>query len=471
MSSDKRSFDNFNSFAGNINKTTEVYEFPKLYTTDKSGNKREWSIYVRLIKKSSKKSFKIVNWALTSEDQVPIKIKYLNDDEYIPDGIISQVWTESGITNGEITRSAPTYPKEKNINRSNYRDCFKQALIFARGKYLKKIDEGGVVLSEYGKNKIIMHEMYFPMLAKKYDDYILNHKLTWPIYVQPKLDGIRCIAYINPKNKSLKEVTYKNVIMYTRNKKEYPNNKINDNIRKELLPYLLKMYETYKNNESVYLDGELYNHTMKLQNINHYVRTDNLESSDDEKSIIQYWIYDAFYPSQELKFEDRKKILDNLEKKINKNRIIKIIETLLIDNQNSLDKQYKKYINDNYEGMMIRLANGLYMTNAKGKTGLRSNNLLKRKEVFTEEYEVVDWTDGKAGKEIGAIIWICQTNDGKKFNVTPNLSYEERYKIYKECQKDFKNKYANRMLMVEFRGLSEDNKPQHAKGILFRDIE
>jgi ATP-dependent DNA ligase len=161
--------------------------------------------------------------------------------------------------------------------------------------------------------------------------------------------------------------------------------------------------------------------------------------------------------------------LNDIRDSVTQSDTLHYTETLLIKNKKDLDDQYAKYIKNNYEGMMIRNRDGVYATSAKGSTGLRSKDLLKRKEVFSDEYEVVDWTQGSSGKEIGAIIWICQTKEGKRFNVTPNMDYQERYKIYKECQKNFANKYANRLLTIEYRGLTDDNKPQHAKGIDFRD--
>lgn len=465
MTSDKRKFDNFKSFPGKINEDTDTYEFPTLFTTDKFGNQRRWTVFVRLIKKSSKGSFKKVNWDLANEITIPIKSKYLDKDKTIPDGTIAEVWTESGIIsdNNEITRSAPTYPAPTNIGQINYRDHFKQALVLARGKYLKKIDEGGAPANEYGK-KLTKHAKYFPMLAKIYEDYVQKHKLKWPVFVQPKLDGVRCISYLNMHGKNIKSADISNVIMYTRKKKEYPNNKLNDNIRRELLPILVK---NYVNGESVYLDGELYCHGMKLQDINHYVRKGDIDEPDD---IIRYWIYDLFYPSQKIKFEDRATTLVSLSTHTHNLQHICFVETLQIKNQQELDAQYQTYITDGYEGMMIRPSDGLYATSAKGSAGLRSKNLLKRKEVFTDEYEVVDWTQGTAGKEIGAIIWVCQTPKGIRFNVTPNMSYPERYEIYKECKKSFTDTYANRMLTVEFRGKSTDDVPQHAKGIDFRDL-
>lgn len=50
----KREFVGFNIFAGKINDDTGFYEFPKLFKTTSSGKVREWMIYSRLIKSSSR---------------------------------------------------------------------------------------------------------------------------------------------------------------------------------------------------------------------------------------------------------------------------------------------------------------------------------------------------------------------------------------------------------------------------------
>jgi hypothetical protein len=106
---------------------------------------------------------------------------------------------------------------------------------------------------------------------------------------------------------------------------------------------------------------------------------------------------------------------------------------------------------------------------------LRSRNLLKRKEVYDAEYEIVDFTQGKNGVEINAVIWICQTPNKKLFNVTPNLPLKSRYKIFNECKAKnndgFIKKYKNRLLTIEYRALSSDGIPLHSKGITIRDFE
>jgi hypothetical protein len=468
MSADKRKFDNFEEFPGKINSDTDYYEFPSLFSKDKLEHTRVWSIYIRLIKKDSKKSHKKINWNLTLENQIPIKNIYLKEN--IPDGIIAQVWTESGILNSNITRQLPSYPLEKNKSKSNYRDFFKSALILARSKYIKKLDDGALPDNEFKSPHIEKYPKYFPMLAKKYDDFIKKNKLIYPLYIQPKLDGIRCISYLDPKIDS-KKIDWENVILYSRKKKEFPINTFTIKIRKILFNILNKYYNK---NENIYLDGELYNHNLHLQEINSETRTENLDNKDileNKKNPLQYHIYDIFNPIKNLTFSERLKILLEIKNNENLNNIIKIVDTTLIKNENELNKLYKKYISSNYEGIMIRFSDGIYATSNKNSGGLRSKNLLKKKEVFTDEFEVVDYTEGEKGIADNTLIWICINNEGKKFKVTPKGSFADRRKLLKECKTKFKDKYANRMLTVEYRGLSEDNIPQHSIGIEFREYE
>ena len=82
---------------------------------------------------------------------------------------------------------------------------------------------------------------YKPMLAypvsKKPIDY------NKPVFIQPKLDGVRClIQYDNSK-----------LTAYSRTGKEWKNI---DHILENLAPW-------FENNKTTVLDGELYNHDLR----------------------------------------------------------------------------------------------------------------------------------------------------------------------------------------------------------------
>jgi len=445
MASSKRNFTDFDNFPGNIN-DSGYYVLPTLWHKDELDRLRKWTIHIRMIKKGDK--LKGIDWNMLKENQVPIEESYFKDK--IPESISAEMWVETGIEGMKITRNSPTYFDEPIYKgRSNERNVFQRALIESRSSWLKKKDLG---LSEVRDGEKTVSEMYFPMLAKTFKD--AEKYLKYPLYIQPKLDGVRCIIYL--KNKD----DINSVVAYTRTKKIFPSI---DYIKELLYPYLKKFYT----NTSLYLDGELYKHGKPLQEISGDSR------NEKEKKDNEYHIYDCFYPDKmDMPFEERHLLLDKFNTELNKDsnirKYIKEVPTYLVDKAES-NKKYKEFIKKRYEGAMLRNIEGVYVGNSE-KSTTRSNDLVKMKPSFTDEFKCVNYTEGKRGKDKGAVIWICE-NNGIEFNVTPKETYEERYETYKDCVKNFNKKYYGRMLTVEYQDKSEDDIPLRAKAIGFRDIE
>lgn len=473
MSASIRDFADFATFPGNINTDTNLYEFPHLFKKGVKGETRQWKMSIRLIKEDSKNEnqTKKVNWNEMDEIEVPIKEEYITGD--LPEGTIAEYWTETGIQNMKITKSAAVYTKAKNVGKKNYRSGFQSALIECRAKYLKKLEEGYKSVEDFekvsGEEVETKSQLYFPMLAKNYHDF--EGKIAFDFFVQPKLNGIRCVSFLDPKNKDIDECDYNDVVMYSRSKKLYTSNETNDAIRKAILPILVKNYDLDKN-ESLYLDGELYNHNKSLQQIN------KTRGNAKQDSNMEYWIFDIFYPHYTNEtFEKRNefliKIFDSIDQE--QKNYIKLVTTHTVTKKSEMEDLYKKYLKDNYEGIIIRLKKSKYTKDLQKSSSTRSKELLKYKPLFDAEFEIVDYKDGDKGKEKKAIIWIVQTEDGNQFSVTPNQTYEERYKIYEECEKNkgegFKKKYKGRMLNVEYRDVSDDGIPLQAKGISIRDYK
>lgn len=432
-----------------INQLSGNYEFPRLFRKDDTGKVRIWQGFVRLINSSTCQYLTGTDWNMMLETQIYMDEKILYSQE-LSDNVISQIWTETGILNGKISRTTPTYPKPKNIGKKNYRNCLHQGISLIESKYKKKLEEG--FRTEFEDNcPINLEYKFFPMLAKNWKEH--SDDVRYPVYIQPKLDGIRAIVCNIGKE----------ILMWSRTKKDFPSNSCNDLIKNSLK----KIYSNLSTKNkllNIYFDGELYNHNTKLQKINHLVRQSDTSTSEK----LQYHIYDCFVVDDKLnlvklKYEDRLQILHDIEQ----TDVIQVVPTKLIHSQKELDILYSNFVEQGFEGGMIRSTFGLYSGNQKNTT-LRSKDLLKRKEVFTDEFKIVDFTTGTNSKEKNAIIWICATNSGQNFKVMPNLSYDERYKMFKECNKNFE-RYKNMRLTVEYRGVSIDGIPLHGKGICFRD--
>jgi ATP-dependent DNA ligase len=506
MSADKRSFADFVKFPGKVNNGTGYYEFPLLKKIDSSERLRVWQIVVRLIKSGGDRLTGI-DWDVLDEKQIPIKdIYYGHGDTYmdIPKGTIAEVWVETGIETGKITRSSPSYfEKSAHIGQINQRSPFHVALIYARGQYLKRKEKGSTVNSTGKKTKKSpVNVMYFPMLATV-EKKGLKH-LIFPLFVQPKLDGMRTEVFLKEKDSG-----WENVVVYTRTKKEYSDM---DHIKILLYPYLNDLWDdTLKQPQSIYLDGETYKHGKHLQDINNARSSKKSriakkaklvkESTKKKKEIIknnsknedckvsldeinELHIYDCFYPLElDTAYESRKEQLDILfdalsddiipELGFSAKDVIKSVPTTEVKSLAEAKKLFEKYTDMGYEGIMMRNKDGVYLANAD-KTGefMRSDNLVKMKQRFTNEFECVGYTQGSRGKDKGAIIWVAKTEEGLEFNVTPkNITYLERYELFEECEEYFDEKYMGRYLTIEYEDKSKSGKPLRAKALGFRDYE
>lgn len=463
MTSSKRDFTNFREFPGEINEGTGYHEFPTLWHLDSANRWREWHIYVRMIKNGQDLSG--IDWDLLKEKQVPIHDSYYDMEVKIPSTSKAELWVETGISGGKSTRSAPTYITEPvNEGKSNERNVFQHALTIARSQWLKRKEKGGSETKKTKKALNNVNVMYFPMLAKSFKDG--EKHIEFPAFIQPKLDGVRCLVFLQEKNNP------KSVIAYTRSKKPFPSV---DYIKEILYPYLNDLYDE-ENNQSIYLDGELYKHGKKLQDISGDSRNEKTNTTKTNTNRNEYHVYDCFYPKElNTTFESRHEQLVNLYESLSDDdaKLIRSVPTYKVKSMTDANKRYNQFKKMGYEGAMLRNIEGIYAADPD-KTGakLRSPDLVKMKPKFTDEFEVIGYTQGTKGKDKGAVIWICQTEDEKTFNATPkDITYEQRYELFNECEESFDDKYANRMITIEYEDLSADGIPLRAKAIAFRDYE
>lgn len=465
MSSDKRQFVDFTQFGGKIE--NGVYTYPTLYMYDANKNKRFWNVFVKLTKSNAVAKKYETGWNPEKDLKIPILEKYLKDDD-IPKSV-SQIWTESGVVDGKMIRSLPSFPKAVNIGKTNERNCLQQGLVKARALYQKQREKGGRTHQEINTG-IASQNRYYPMLAREFTKE--KNKVVYPVLVQPKLDGMRCIAYLDKNNKTPQQITYENVVLYSRNLKDITGF---DHLRKELLTPLMLAYNT-KKNESIYLDGEFYKHGNRLQDIVAEVR--NIQKNTENiNSGVKLYLFDCFYPHETnsltpKSYKDR--LVDLLtifpSTASQKYKYIEIVEDKEANNEEEVNDIYNDWISRGYEGVMIKDKDAAYSTSdSRSGSNLRSRGVLKLKGHFDDEYKVIDFTDGSKGKDKNAIIWILETKDKKQFHATPkNMTYEERYALYKKLTdnpKEF-DVYKGKMMTIEYQDKSKNGVPLRAKSIL-----
>jgi ATP-dependent DNA ligase len=402
------------------------WNFPQVKTTNQHGKLQEWDCYVELYKNGL--LIKITNEFFSGE---------LGSD------YISKIHTLSGQEGGKKISSVNIIKKGKNLGKKNATNPFTQALRDALSKYNKKLGK-----TDIGGN--IQKNRYPPMLISG----AVKPNYSEKNYIQPKLDGVHVVAYMDPDSKKVQ--------LYSRTCNTYS---AQPHIVEDITP-LLKKYPF------VYLDGEMYKHGEKLQDISGAAR------GSDTKISLNFFIFDCFIPKK-LKTEEGKKKLtfdvrrSMLEKLMGENlhgKSVRFLPTYEVISEAEADKYYNQFIDEGYEGAIVRRAVGTY---TYSWNNYHSRDLMKLKPFFDKEYEIVGFGEGKKGKDVGAIIWKCKAGE-HTFTVVPNMEYAERYKLFKKLKETpglFKREYEGKMYTVKYTTLSKDGVPQQPKGIVIRDYE
>ena len=356
-----------------------------------------------------------------------------------------------GVVGGKMIEDKPRCCEAKNVGRSNETTPQEQAESEAQAKWQKKLDKDYALSEEEAENK----QFYAPMLAQKYEDR--KDGLEYPLYSQPKLDGIRCIVQKNSQGE---------LIAKTRNGKVI-----------DAVPHILKsLVGFFEKNPDAILDGELYNHDLKdnFNKITSLVRKQNpvRSASDTDASfakkqdafkkrlaeganVIQYWIYDI--PSSEdfsMRFGSHEVALSLPEVDC-----IVPVPTSFIEGEGDLDSKYEGYLNEGYEGQIIRTDSPYENKRSKG--------LLKRKDFQDAEYQVVGIDEGngtRTGTAKHLVLWCDRTQTNFNSNIKGSFEY------LKEVL-DNKQEYIGKQATIRFFQLTPDGIPRFPFAVGFRDYE
>ena len=116
---------------------------------------------------------------------------------------------ESGIVGSDKTVINKRVCKAKNIGRTNATTAEEQALKELESKYKDRLaGEYFNTLEEAKKTEVVG-----AMLAKDY--FKEEHKIDWSkkVYIQPKLDGMRCLAVVQDGKVKLLSRDYKDILL------------------------------------------------------------------------------------------------------------------------------------------------------------------------------------------------------------------------------------------------------------------
>ena len=249
-----------------------------------------------------------------------------------------------------------------------------------------------------------------PMLAYPVSDKPIDY--TQPVFMQPKLDGVRCLIQAE---KLPFDMGYEPVA-YSRTGKKWKNI---DHILQSLKPF----FQDYPN---VILDGELYNHALKddFEKIISCVRKQKPTDADkaESRKLVQFHCYDIV--DESLLFADR---IQWLQTNLKPTYGIKIVQTTKGICSNDQANAFQDLnLKAGYEGSILRL-NTEYQCK-------RSHSLRKFKDFHDAEATITDWVEGK-GKRKGTIgKFMAIDADGNEFGMPVMDNFKKLQTMFKEMQ-------------------------------------
>jgi DNA ligase-1 len=339
------------------------------------------------------------------------------------------IFTEHGQVGGQLQVTPGKKCQGKNQGKKNATTAEQQAVQEANAMWHFKLER------KYSETKEEAAEpLFLPMLAHPIEK-VKPKDLVFPAHVQPKLDGVRCIASWDGNE----------IRLMSRAGKPYS------------LPHVEQALADHLPKGWVF-DGELYRHGLSCQTITSHVKRQQAESLE-----IQYHIYDIpqIDGDDSLPWERRFAELDRL---ILSDKglpfALRGVRTVLVDKLDQVYGYQGDFIQDGFEGAMLRLPGSLY------EWGYRSKSLLKVKTFQDAEFEVLDVIEGE-GKMKGCGIYVCRNDlTDAVFNATPACSMEDRAAIFR-----YKQNYIGKKLTVKFFDRTEDQVPRFPVAKLIRAEE
>lgn len=341
--------------------------------------------------------------------------------------------TVHGYVDGKLQEDHKT-AHPKNVGRKNETTGFEQAVSQAKSAWNKKRDKQYMENQEDLLNK---PKIPLPMLAHKYD---ADKKCpSFPCYVQPKLNGIRCLA----TKISDTEIEYT-----SRGGKYF---KTLEHLTEELCS-ILEVGET--------IDGELFSKNLEFEEITSIVRN---EKTDTGRDSLEYHVYDfpvSNHIDADAGFKDRS---DQLKQALllMDTYYIKLVHTRKVVDEEGVQKFHGLCNKNGYEGTIIRNAEGAY------KFKNRSADLLKYKDFHDAEYEVIGGREGE-GRFEGQVIFTCSCPGNKaphdQFEVVPKGTTEHRRSLFENLEECI-----GKHLTVRYQALSHYGVPLFPVGLSFRE--
>jgi len=355
------------------------------------------------------------------------------------------------ITHGEFsgvqTITSTFVSKGKNIGKSNETTPYTQALKEATAKAIKKQQRGYKSVEDLGlKTGTLLSEALLLSKLPKIDTDNKNiarvmkaipfkdNKIDWNVtkwIAQRKLNGVRCFAMLeNNTNIDLFNIKTTRWVLRSKEGLEYK------------MPKITAYLETLVISKDVVLDGELYCHDMKLNEIRSCIpmetKSGGFSNPSGNPDNIQFWIFDLAIPN--VRQTDRLFQLSNelpIPNIITNNNIPvgHIADNVVVTNDEDVRKYAKLYIEKGFEGVIIRHSTATY------QFGKRSNKMRKLKKYSITSCIVLNIIEKKiSSNRVNIVFELRNDINNEVFEATPLGNNEDKRKMLQERLNYINNK-------------------------------
>lgn len=440
-----------------------VLKYPVLYTTTKSGKKRLWSCW---LDPDHKAVFRSTDGEVGGKLKDPASRIFKGNTRRTPSEQ-TEDWAQKKWIQ-KLDKGYQPDPKDEEGMNIYEKVMAQKALNGGMNRGVKMWGETHITTSTTAGAKDLS-QRHYPMLAKKYKDHnkipakkgggevygltTVGKKITFPCFVQTKVDGVRALPRLDGER----------VILESRNGKDYVHlNHIRDEVRRWL---------RHKGCENIVLDGEMYIHSLidkdrecksveRFQFLSRACKiTRTLPHPDEHK--VQFHIFDLWDETKT--FRERWAFLQSLFEGYDGD-ILKLVPTYEVSNHSEIEHHMRDFVGETskregyeYEGLMVRQSDSLYVT----RNGYHCSDLLKYKRFEDEEWEIYD-AEPCAGNHAGAIKWkLKKVIDGKERKVCAKQGGD--LDISRRLMTEFNadsSRFIGELINIRFNDRSKDKIPR-----------
>lgn len=329
-----------------------------------------------------------------------------------------RVWSEGRtirIAHATVLGGSEVHHREEVETNLSGRTIEEQVALRIRSRVSRMMDKGyKASIEEAQKSQSNQLGLERPMLAHPIER-VSNVNYSGSV-LQKKLDGHRCLITCQDGE----------LIAYSRQGK-----------RIDAIQHILQ-YFSGRIPEGTTIDGELYCHGHKLQTLASWIK--RLQPDTLRLFFVGYDLISSE------RYVDRHAELKSLLGQGDTGAPGKVMALPYqpYENAEHTSILFRKTRDAGFEGLMLRLDGRGY------ETGKRSSSLLKIKEFFDDEFEVVGFERSKTGWAICK----CRAKNGKMFDCSAPGSVEEKTEVWNN-----QAKYLGKHLTVEYAHLTDEGIP------------